>query len=126
MGLVFIFIFYDGDVAKSFALGQASRKVVQQLGQLVMVNVQLIKKTGFITSLIDRLHRHDVLSNYGIHMIQQLLATGIPIDEIVWTHLLPTTGAMVANQAQLFSQCLDYYLSEEGSVHLPKINRLAK
>jgi linoleate 8R-lipoxygenase/9,12-octadecadienoate 8-hydroperoxide 8R-isomerase len=33
---------------------------------------------------------------------------------------------MVANQAQLFSQSLDYYLSEEGSVHLPEINRLAK
>lgn len=126
MALVFICIFYDADVAKSFALNQASRKVVQQLGQLVMVNVQLIKNTGFITNLIDRLHRHDVLSDYGIHMIQQLLATGIPIDEIVWTHLLPTTGAMVANQAQLFSQCLDYYLSEEGSVHLAEINRLAK
>ena len=126
MALVFINIFYDVDIAKSFALNQASRKVVQQLGQLVMVNAQLINKTGFITTLIDRLHRHDVLTDYGIHMIQQLLATGIPVDEIVWTHLLPTTGAMVANQAQIFSQCLDYYLSEEGSVHLPEINRLAK
>ncbi|KAL4872959.1 Psi-producing oxygenase A [Aspergillus spectabilis] len=126
MAVVFTAIFYDADVAKSFELDQAARTVTQQLGQLTMTNVEMIDKTGFIASLVNRLHRHDVLSEYGIHMIQRLLDSGLPATEIVWTHILPTAGGMVANQAQLFSQCLDYYLSEEGSAHLPEINRLAK
>ncbi|KAL1969515.1 hypothetical protein VTN77DRAFT_8953 [Rasamsonia byssochlamydoides] len=126
MAVVFICIFFDADIGKSFALRQAARVLAQQLGELVMVNVQLVNKTGWIAKLVDRLQRHDVLTVYGTHMIQQLLKTGMPVDQIVWTHLLPTAGGMVANQAQLFSQCLDYYLSEAGSIHLPEINRLAK
>ncbi|KKK22805.1 hypothetical protein P175DRAFT_0470186 [Aspergillus ochraceoroseus IBT 24754] len=125
MAVVFTAIFYDADVGVSFELNQAARTVTQQLGELMMANVELIDKTGFIANLVNRLHRHDILSEYGVHMIQHLLATGLPAQEIVWTHILPTAGGMVANQAQLFSQCLDYYLSEEGSVHLPEINRLA-
>lgn len=126
MAVVFTAIFYDADVGKSFELNQAARAVTQQLGQLTMANVEIVGKTGFIASLVNRLHRGDVLSEYGTHMIQRLLDSGLPAAEIVWTHILPTAGGMVANQAQLFSQCLDYYLSEEGSTHLPEINRLAK
>ncbi|KAL4953119.1 Psi-producing oxygenase A [Aspergillus filifer] len=126
MAVVFTAIFYDADVGKSFELNQTARTVTQQLGELTMANVELVSKTGFIANLVNRLHRSDVLSEYGIHMIQHLLDSGLPAAEIVWTHILPTAGGMVANQAQLFSQCLDYYLSEEGSVHLPEINRLAK
>ncbi|KAL4941229.1 Psi-producing oxygenase A [Aspergillus oleicola] len=126
MAVVFTAIFYDADVGKSFELNQTARTVTQQLGELTMANVELVSKTGFIANLVNRLHRSDVLSEYGIHMIQRLLDSGLPPAEIVWTHILPTAGGMVANQAQLFSQCLDYYLSEEGSVHLPEINRLAK
>ncbi|KAH1985901.1 hypothetical protein KXW18_005591 [Aspergillus fumigatus] len=126
MAVVFTSIFYDADIGKSFELNQAARAVTQQLGQLTLANVELIAKTGFIANLVNSLHRHDVLSEYGVHMIQRLLDSGMPAPEIVWTHVLPTAGGMVANQAQLFSQSLDYYLSEEGSVHLPEINRLAK
>lgn len=32
---------------------------------------------------------------------------------------------MVANQAQVFGQVIDYYLGD-GKEHLPEINRLAK
>ncbi|KAL4792140.1 Psi-producing oxygenase A [Aspergillus venezuelensis] len=126
MAVVFTAIFYDADVGKSLELNQTARAVTQQLGELTMANVELVGKTGFIANLVNRLHRSDVLSEYGTHMIQHLLESGLPPAEIVWTHILPTAGGMVANQAQLFSQCLDYYLSEEGSVHLPEINRLAK
>ncbi|KAL3479872.1 heme peroxidase [Aspergillus californicus] len=126
MALVFTSIFYDADVSKSLQLNQAARAVTQQLGQLTMTNVEMIAKTGFLANLVNRLHRHDILSEYGIHMIQRLLDSGLLATEIVWTHILPTAGGMVANQAQLFSQCLDYYLSEEGSIHLFEINRLAK
>ncbi|KAF5864651.1 hypothetical protein ETB97_006928 [Aspergillus alliaceus] len=126
MAIVFTSIFYDADPANSFELNQTARAVTQQLGQLAMANVEVVNKAGIIADLVSSLHRHDVLSDYGVHMIQRLLANGLPAHEIVWTHILPTAGGMVANQAQLFSQCLDYYLSEEGSVHLPEIKRLAK
>ena len=126
MAVVFTSIFYDADMAKSFELNQGAREVTQQLGQLTMANVELVSKTGFIANIVHNLHRHDVLSEYGTHMIQRLLDSGKPANEIVWTHILPTAGGMVANQAQLFSQCLDYYLSPEGAEHLPEINRLAK
>lgn len=33
---------------------------------------------------------------------------------------------MFANPVDQFTQIIDYYLSEEGKVHLPEINRLAK
>ncbi|KAL2835185.1 Psi-producing oxygenase A [Aspergillus cavernicola] len=126
MAVVFTAIFYDADTAKSFELNQGARAVTQQLGQLTVANVEMIDRTGFIANLVNRLHRHDILSEYGIHMIQRLLDNGLPAAEVVWTHILPTAGGMVANQAQLFSQCLDYYLSEDGSTHLTEINRLAK
>ena len=42
-----------------------------------------------------------------------------------WSQILPTAGAMVANQAQVFGQVLDFYLGD-GKEHLPEINRLAK
>lgn len=126
MALVFASIFYDADVGKSFELNNGARMVTQQLGKLAMVNVEAIANSGFIASLLSRFRRHDVLKDFGTHMIQRLLDTGTPAKDIVWTHILPTAGGMVANQGQLISQSLDYYLSEEGSSHLPEINRLAK
>ncbi|PGG98333.1 hypothetical protein AJ79_08900 [Helicocarpus griseus UAMH5409] len=126
MALVFTCIFFDADPTKSFPLRQGARKVTQQLGDIVMLNVQLIKQTGFLANVAERLYGDDVLVDYGVHMIQRLLDTGLPAEEIVYTHMLPTAGGMVANQAQLFTQCLEYYLSEEGSVHLPEIRRLSK
>lgn len=126
MALVFTCIFYDVDVSKSFQLEQASRKVAQQLGELVMANVELVDKAGFIANVVSRLHRHDALSDYGVHMIQRLLHSGLPAKEIVWTHILPSASSMVANQAQLFIQCLDFYLEEENKEHLAEIQRLSK
>ena len=129
MAVVFTSIFYDADVAKSFELNNGARMATQQLGKLALANVEAVSKPGFIADLVSRLYQHeshDVLSEYGTHMIQRLLDSGLPPAEIVYTHILPTAGGMVANQGQLFSQSLDYYLSEEGSVYLPEINRLAK
>lgn len=126
MALVFTCIFYDVDVSKSFQLKQASRQVAQQLGELVMANVELVDKAGFIANILSRFHRHDTLSDYGVHMIRRLLDSGLPPKEIVWTHILPSASSMVANQAQLFIQCLDFYLEEENADHLADIQRLSK
>lgn len=125
MALIFTCIFYDFDVAKSLKLEQASRKIAQQLGQLVMANVELVDKAGFIANIVSHLHRHDVLSDYGVHMIQRLLDSKLPLKEIVWTHILPSAAAMVANQAQLFVQTLDFYLEKENAGYLAEIQRLS-
>lgn len=82
MAAVFASIFYDADVAKSFQLNHGARAVTQELGQLTMANVEMIGKTGFIADLLSHFHRHDVLSEYGVHMIQRLLDSGLPTDEI--------------------------------------------
>lgn len=126
MALVFTCIFYDVDVTKAFQLEQASRKVAQQLGELVMANVELVHKSGFFADIVDRIHRHDTLTDYGVHMIERLLDSGLPVKEIVWTHILPSASSMVANQAQLFIQCLDFYLEPENAHHLAEIQRLSK
>jgi hypothetical protein len=57
--------------------------------------------------------------------VRTLLANEeMTVRDVVYTNILPTAGGMVANQSQLFSQCLDYYLSEGGE-HLPEIHRLS-
>lgn len=125
--MVFITIFFDVDPVKSFQLRHASRKVVQQLGDYVLKLVRMMgEPSGFIASVIDRFHRHTPLSKYGAHMIEHLLKVDLSVEDLVWSQLLPSSGAMVANQAQLFAQCLDFYLSEEAEPHLKEIHRLAK
>ena len=123
-------IFFDVDPVKSFPLRQAARKLSQQLGELVEVEVKALKEpTGLFAAVIGLFHRaqeRSPLSIYGAHMIKKLLETGLTTKDLVWSQLLPSSGAMVANQGQLFAQCLDYYLSEEGAPHLKEINRLAK
>ncbi|KAJ5142315.1 Psi-producing oxygenase A [Penicillium atrosanguineum] len=126
MSLIFTCIFYDVDVSKSFQLEQASRQVSQQLGELVMANVEIVEKAGIVANIVSLLHRHDALSDYGEHMIKRLLDSGLPPKEIVWTHILPSASSMVANQAQLFVQCLDFYLEKENAAHLAEIQRLSK
>ncbi|KAJ5720751.1 Psi-producing oxygenase A [Penicillium malachiteum] len=126
LALVFTCIFYNVDVANSFKLEQAGRAVAQQLGELVMANVEVIDKSGFIANIVSRIHRHDVLSDYGVHMIQHLLNSGMPTKDIVWTQIMPSASSMVANQAQLFSQILDFYLEPQNAAHLAEIQRLSK
>lgn len=126
MAIVFASIFYDADPAKSFPLRHAARNAAQKLGKLVELQVRFVEKTGYLQDFLRIFYRYEPLSDYGVHMIRRLLASHIPPRDLVWTQILPTAGAMVANQSQLFSQCLDYFLSDEGRAHLPEINRLSK
>lgn len=127
MAAIFACIFYDADPAKSFPLRQVSQQMAQQLGQLCLLNVESVGATGLIADIIARLHNgKTALSDYGVHMIQRLLESGQSIKDVVWTHLLPTAGGMVANQAQLFAQTLDFYLDEENDEYLKDIHRLSK
>lgn len=82
---------------------------------------------GPFDHFINLLHKEQSsLSIYGAHMIHQLFHSGLDIKDIIWSQILPTAGGMVANQGQLFAQCLDFYLSEEAEPHLKEIQRFAK
>ena len=101
MALVFSCIFFDADPQKSFPLRQAARKFTQQLGELVVGMITPIGSHGLIASILERFHRHSPLPDYGVHMITKLLERGYSVKELVWTHILPTAGGMVANQVSL-------------------------
>jgi linoleate 8R-lipoxygenase/9,12-octadecadienoate 8-hydroperoxide 8R-isomerase len=93
---------------------------------LVIPETEAIAHAPF-DHIISSLHKqHNTLSIYGTHMIQQLFKSGLGSKDIVWSQILPTAGGMVANQGQLFAQCLDFYLSDEAAPHLKEIQRLAK
>jgi linoleate 10R-lipoxygenase len=144
LSVLFVGIFFDLDPVKSFPLRKAARAVTQQLGKLVEMNVQSVSMTGWIAGVIDGLREEEnALRDYGVHMIRRLLDSGMGVSEATWSQIVPTAGAMVANQAQVvrvqtrsdaagtahhlqFTQILDYYLTEEGNIHLREINRLAK
>lgn len=125
LSILFLDIFYDIDPAQSFELRNAAQELAQGLGNLCLFNAEAIARTGVIADLISSLHAPTALSEYGTHMIQRLLESGQSIKDVVWTQLVPTAASMVANQAQLLAQTLDYYL-DEGSKHLKELNRLAK
>ena len=128
LALVFTCIF--AMPARSFPLRQATRKVVQQLGKLVELNVHYVKTTGSFATFLDGIrgnsYEHHTLTDYGIHTVQRLSESGMLVKDAVWNNILPTAGGMVANQSQLFCQSLGYYLSDEGKVHIAEIHRLSE
>lgn len=87
LSLLFICIFFNADVVKSFQIREAAHTLAQQLGELVLLNTEAIAATGFIADLIAKLHQRTPLTDYGTHMIQRLLAGGLPVKDVVWTHL---------------------------------------
>ncbi|KAL8639900.1 MAG: hypothetical protein Q9226_008813 [Calogaya cf. arnoldii] len=127
IAVIFVGIFFDLDPAKSFPLRHAARAVSQQLGKLIEANVHSVSMTGIVAGVVDRFRENqNPLADYGVHMIRRLLESGLGVSEITWSQILPTAVAMVPNQAQVFTQLLDYYLSDEGKQHLPAINKYAK
>jgi linoleate 10R-lipoxygenase len=102
MALMFICIFFDLDVAKSFALRLAAKKLVGQLSKVVEMNVKAVNMTGWIAGVVDgKMQNKHYLTDYGVHMVRQLLATGMTVEEVTYSQIMPTAGAMVANQAQV-------------------------
>ena len=102
LAVIFTCIFFDLDPAKSFPLRLAAKAVTEQLGKLVEANVAAVNMTGWIAGIVDKLHQdHSALTDYGVHMVRRLLDSGLGTKEITWSQILPTAGAMVANQAQV-------------------------
>ncbi|KAN0083249.1 hem peroxidase [Elaphomyces granulatus] len=126
MAVIFTCIFFDLDPTKSFPLRQVSHTLAQQLGQLVEADVKSVSSPGFFSSLIGGRRNRSALEEDGVQMIRRLLDSGLEASQVTYSQILPTAIAMVPSQSQLFTQIIDYYLSDEGKVHLPNINRIAE
>lgn len=62
----------------------------------------MVHATGWIAGVVDGMHQqHNPLTDYGVHMVRRLLDSGMGTSEITWSQIVPTAGAMVANQAQV-------------------------
>lgn len=126
MSGVFALVFFDVDVAGSFPLHIKAYDSTHMLGGLVEKNVEAIKSSGALSSIIGNIWPNEsALKHYGIHMIKRLLDTGMDPKQLVWGHILGTAGGMVSNQGQLFGQTMEYYLVGAGKEHWPKIQELA-
>lgn len=131
---MFAAIFFDADIANSFKLRMQAREVTQQLGSLVELNAKVIKSgNGLVESLVNTLSSFiyspnpewPTLKSYGDSMIQRMLKEkGYSLDKAVWGSILLTSAAGSANQTQVLSQAVDYYLGE-GSKYLPEMYALA-
>ncbi|PLN78616.1 peroxidase [Aspergillus taichungensis] len=127
MAVVFNSVFFDIDPPKSYQLHKAAQAVSEQLGSLIEGHVKSISSPGFLSRFIDSFSDdHNALKEYGDQLIKKLLDSGLDVSEVTWSHVFPAAVAMSHNQSQMFTQIIDYYLSDEGKKHLPEINRLSK
>jgi linoleate 10R-lipoxygenase len=80
---MFVVIFFeDVDPAKTFPLRTAGLPLTQGLGALVEQNVSIISNTGLIAGNTDPLMKeHNALTEYGVHMIRNLLKGGLGVHE---------------------------------------------
>ncbi|KAF3349813.1 hypothetical protein VD0002_g6481 [Verticillium dahliae] len=126
LAVIFVGIFFDLDPVKSFPLRQAAREASQTLGKVIETNVKLATTLGIRGLFTGKADKNDPLAAYGTNLIKGLKSSGLNDYDIAWSQILPTAGAMVPNQAQVFAQAVDYYLSPAGAAHIPQIHVIAK
>ncbi|CAM1508862.1 Fc.00g026010.m01.CDS01 [Cosmosporella sp. VM-42] len=123
LAVIFVCIFFDIDPAKSFPLRQGAKEVATQLGKIVEMNVKL--NSFGINGLYTTKNKNDPLAAYGANMAKGLKKAGLSVNDIVYSQILPTAGAMVPNQAQVFAQTIDWYLSPAGEKYRAELHRIA-
>lgn len=146
----FAAIFFDGDIANSHKLRSQSRVLAQQLGRMVTRRAKVLdvgdgivaamlatikesitaighvlKGSGTRKAHSDHKPEWPALALYGDHMIQRMLSeSGATPEHLVWGSILPASVAACANQTEVLSQAIDYYLGD-GKEHLPVMYTLA-
>ncbi|KAH9994375.1 linoleate diol synthase [Xylariaceae sp. FL0662B] len=125
LALIFVCIFFDIDPVKSFPLRQTAKAVTTQLGRLIETNVKLVTGLCIGGLFTAKPKKDDPLASYGTNMIKGLSKAGLNSYDIAWSQVLPTAGASVPNIAEVFAQSVDYFLTPEGSQHIPEMYRIA-
>ncbi|KAL0943160.1 fatty acid oxygenase [Colletotrichum truncatum] len=125
LGALFQSVFMDADIANSLKLRTIARDLAQDMGKVVMLIAQTVKKAGLLTDIVAKIREGEAsLPTFGNHLIERMLADGKDIEEVVWGTIMPVITANVANQSQVTTLCVDYYLDDEGQKHLPELYRL--
>jgi len=102
--VIFTAIFFDFEPSKSFQLRMVAHKLSMMLGKVIEANVKITSATGLAAKLTDGLRENkNALAEYGVHMVRQLIASGLSTYEIAFSQILPTACAMVPNQGQVVS-----------------------
>ncbi|RPA72611.1 putative fatty acid oxygenase PpoA [Ascobolus immersus RN42] len=125
LSAMFVAIFFDIDPSKSFPLRHMAYKVTEQLIKVMTMKVKAIKSWSFLRNKFAK-HQPSELKDYGVKLIERFLQSKKSPEEITRSFIIPTAGASVPNQAQVFSQVLDFYLEPQNAVHLAEIQRLAR
>ena len=110
LATMFIYLSSYVDPMKVFALQIGGQAMTQQLAKIVDGSVKGISGSGLISGLKSG-SDHGPLKDYGSQLVKKLHEGGMGVEEITWSQILPTTGALVTNQGQvvslLFSQTAD-------------------
>jgi prostaglandin-endoperoxide synthase 1/linoleate 10R-lipoxygenase len=106
LALIFAAIFFDLDPAKSFPLRQAAKTVTEQLGKLIEANVKLTTGFGLMGLFTSSPAPNDALAAYGVNLVKGFNKSGLSPSDIAWSQVLPTSGAMVANQGEVVRHTL--------------------
>ncbi|KAF9877234.1 fatty acid oxygenase [Colletotrichum karsti] len=126
LGALFQSVFMDADIGSSHKLRTIARELAQDLGKVMVLVAQTIKKAGLITDIVAKIREGEAsLPTFGNHLIERMLQDATDIESVVWGTIMPTIAANVTNQSQVTSLCIDYYLTEAGKKHLPELYRLA-
>lgn len=146
----FAAIFFDADIANSYKLRSQAHVLAQQLGKLMALKAKLLNAgDGIVATMLDTVKESitaighivngsragkanstpepawPVLALYGDRMIKRMLSeSGATPEDVVWGSVLPASVAACANQTQVLSQAIDYYLGD-GRQHLPAMYALA-
>ena len=127
---VFALIFFDVDVANSFKLRETAQTLSQQLGGLIALNA----RAGKLADLVHEVERavnanghadpEPSLPSFGNKLIAHIVEQAGSVEQAVWGSIIFLVASGTANQTQLLSQCLDYYLGP-GFSHMEELHRLA-
>ncbi|KAI1455626.1 linoleate diol synthase [Annulohypoxylon moriforme] len=125
LAVIFISIFFGTDPVKEFPLRQAAKAITGQLGKIIEANVKQVAGFGLGGLFSSWPKKNDPVASYGANLIKGFSKTGLNNYDIAWGQILPTAGASVPNLAEAFAQAVDYFLSPEGSKHIPELYRIA-
>lgn len=71
------------DVSKGFQLVEASKLLGQQLGDMVVLDVEDVERTGWVAGLVEKLHAKSEVGELGTSLIKELVK-GSGVEQLVW------------------------------------------
>jgi hypothetical protein len=95
LGVIFTYIFFNGDEATGLFLKNTASTVYQQFAQLLKLNITKIKAEGKLGEKLGHKEGDSFMQLYGDNLIRKMLKDGYSADDIVCQILL--TAAGVAN-----------------------------